>query len=135
MLEDAAFVETMASATKRVVTLKFEDLVAGKDLTEEIYEAYGPDGLGALTISGIPEFLKQREQLLPLGYDVRRSDMKQKDTSSYKIASPQLAHIPQEKLAKLEDAESLWNAGWSYGREKLGDDADTSKGRCDVGSS
>jgi hypothetical protein len=41
----------------------------------------------------------------------------------------QLSHLPEEKLAKLEDAESLWNAGWSYGKEKLSAEPDVSKGR------
>jgi hypothetical protein len=58
------------SQAPEVVTLKYEDLIAGKDLTEEIFRAYGPTGLGALTISGIPEYAALREKLLPLGHEV-----------------------------------------------------------------
>jgi hypothetical protein len=65
--------ENMSQPQKKVVTLRYEDLIAGKDLTDEIFEAYGPDGLGALTISGIPGFVQQREELLPLGHSVRKN--------------------------------------------------------------
>jgi hypothetical protein len=53
-----------------LVTLAYEDLVSGKDLTEDIYRAYGPEGLGALTVSGIPEYAELREKLLPLAYNL-----------------------------------------------------------------
>jgi hypothetical protein len=91
-----------------LVTLKYEDLVTEKDLTEEIYKAFGPNGLGALTISGIPNYKEFRQKLLPLGY--------------------KLAHLPQKSLEKYEDPVSLWNAGWSFGKEKLGDTPDLAKG-------
>ncbi len=91
-----------------LVTLQYQDLLDGKDLSAEIYRAYGPTGLGALTIAGIPRFAELRKDLLHLAYT--------------------LAHLPQEKLAKLEDPESLWNVGWSHGKEKLGAYADFAKG-------
>lgn len=37
-----------------VVVLQFADLLAERDLGEQIYAAYGPKGLGALVIAGIP---------------------------------------------------------------------------------
>jgi len=76
-----------------VVILKYEDLLSGKDLGDEIYKAYGPKGLGALLISGIPRYAELRNRLLPLGY--------------------KLAHSSDEVKTKLEHEESLWNAGTS----------------------
>eukprot|EP01128_Nolandella_sp_AFSM9_P011404 TRINITY_DN811_c0_g1_i1.p1 TRINITY_DN811_c0_g1~~TRINITY_DN811_c0_g1_i1.p1 ORF type:complete len:368 (+),score=44.68 TRINITY_DN811_c0_g1_i1:42-1106(+) len=91
-----------------LVTLQYSDLLAGKDLSEELYRAYGPDGLGALSVAGIPQYVEQRQQLLPLSHA--------------------LAHQPADVLTALEDDESLWNAGWSYGREMFGGQVDQSKG-------
>jgi isopenicillin N synthase-like dioxygenase len=91
-----------------VVTLSYADLVAGKDLTNEIYEAYGPDGLGALTVSDIPTYDALRDQLLSRTYT--------------------LAHLPEEMLSKYENSTSLYNVGWSRGKEKMGDKPDFAKG-------
>jgi len=91
-----------------VVTISYSDLKEGKDLTDKIYEAFGPKGLGALTISGVPDFAELRSKLLPL---------------SYKIA-----HLPDEAKKTLEHEESMFNVGWSHGKEKLGDKPDLAKG-------
>lgn len=99
---------TILSARPEVVTLQYADLVAGKDLSSEILRAYGPKGLGALTIAGIPGYAAARKTLVPL---------------SYKIA-----HLPPSEQAKLEHPESMYNVGWSYGKEKLGDKPDFAKG-------
>jgi hypothetical protein len=32
-------------------------------------QAYGPEGLGALTVSGVPEYVELRKKLLPLAAD------------------------------------------------------------------
>lgn len=91
-----------------LVTLKYEDLVAGKDLTEEVFRAFGPEGLGALTVSGIPNYAEMRERLLPMSY--------------------KLAHLPEERQKLLEHPPSMFNVGWSHGKEKLGDKPDYAKG-------
>lgn len=91
-----------------LVVLEYKDLVEGVDLSDKLYQAYGPNGLGALTIRGIPGYSKLRADLLPL--------------------SRQLAHLPPADLAELEDSKSMWNTGWSFGKEKLGDEPDTNKG-------
>jgi len=91
-----------------LVTLKYQDLLSGKDLSAKISEAYGPDGLGALTISGIPNYAKYRETLIPLSHRV--------------------AHLPDHVKTTLEHSPSMYNAGWSHGKEKLGDEPDYSKG-------
>ena len=74
-----------------IVTLQYQDLVDGKDLGDLIFQAYGPNGLGALTIAGIPKYVELRQRLLPIGYKV--------------------AHAPEDVKAKLEHAPSLYNVG------------------------
>eukprot|EP00697_Spironema_sp_BW2_P017115 gnl/Spiro4/8678_TR4535_c0_g1_i1.p1 gnl/Spiro4/8678_TR4535_c0_g1~~gnl/Spiro4/8678_TR4535_c0_g1_i1.p1 ORF type:complete len:386 (+),score=57.22 gnl/Spiro4/8678_TR4535_c0_g1_i1:102-1160(+) len=91
-----------------VVTIPYADLMSSKDLSEPVLEAYGPGGLGALTISGIPEYAERRQRLIPMTHT--------------------FAHLPPEVQALYEHPESLWNSGWSFGREKLGDVVDRSKG-------
>eukprot|EP00913_Durusdinium_trenchii_P010455 g9802.t1 len=39
-----------------------------------------------------------------------------------------LAHLPPDSLKALEDEASMYNAGWSHGKEKLGDKPDFAKG-------
>ncbi len=78
----------MSEATVEIVTISFEELVSDSvDLSEKIFKAYGPDGLGALTISGIPDFLKLRNDLLPLSH--------------------KLAHLSDEAKAKVSDFKTL----------------------------
>ena len=73
-----------------------------------IERAYGPGALGVLAIRGVPDFVKAKMDLLPQAH--------------------QLAHLPAEELLTLEDEASMYNAGWSHGKEKLGDKPDTAKG-------
>ena len=39
-----------------LVSIAYEDLMTGNDVTDKVLKAFGPGGLGALTISGIPEY-------------------------------------------------------------------------------
>lgn len=72
-------------------------------------QAYGPTGLGILTVSGIPGLEQHRSRLLSLAHP--------------------LASLPPSTLASLEDAPSRFNFGWSHGRESLSDGRpDTAKG-------
>jgi len=102
----------MPTSTKSVpelVIIQYEDLInKDADLDEAIGRAYGPGALGVIGIRGIPNFVERKKALLPQAH--------------------QLAHLPKESLAKLEDEKSLYNAGWSHGREKLGDKPDFAKG-------
>ena len=50
------------------VCLEYDDLVNGVDLSAEIERAYGYDGLGILTVRGIPNLLEKKNTLLPLGW-------------------------------------------------------------------
>ncbi|KAJ9530925.1 hypothetical protein QJQ45_028778 [Haematococcus lacustris] len=72
-------------------------------------QAYGPDGLGVLTISGVPNISDMRERLLRL--------------------ASQVAALPAPALQRLEDVASQYNFGWSHGKEALQSGAlDTHKG-------
>lgn len=102
------FTTSVAARGTQLVTLHYNDLLAGVDLSKDIQRAYGPSGLGALTIAGIPGYMEARYALLPL---------------SHKIA-----HLPESEKVKLEHPESMYNVGWSHGKEKMGDKPDTSKG-------
>ena len=51
-----------------VVLLEYEDLIANKDLTASIAEAYGFEGLGILAVRGVPEFVERRQNLLPVSW-------------------------------------------------------------------
>eukprot|EP00457_Paulinella_chromatophora_P011321 gb/GEZN01011454.1/.p1 GENE.gb/GEZN01011454.1/~~gb/GEZN01011454.1/.p1 ORF type:complete len:318 (-),score=40.42 gb/GEZN01011454.1/:48-1001(-) len=39
-----------------------------------------------------------------------------------------LAHLPDQDKQQLEDPHSMYNAGWSHGKERLGDQPDWAKG-------
>lgn len=91
-----------------VVTLDYEDLVTNKDLTAQIAEAYGFDGIGVLTVKNVPGFVEARERLLPLARE--------------------FALLPDEVKEKYVHKESLYSFGWSHGKEKLQGNFDVSKG-------
>jgi hypothetical protein len=62
-------------------------------------KGFGPDGLGIVTVSGVPRFPELRGRLLPL--------------------AAALAGLPDAVKARLEDAGSNYNVGWSHGKEAL----------------
>lgn len=71
------------------------------DLTSQLYAAFGgPNSKGLLAIRGVPDFVEARDAFLPLAHP--------------------LARLPPDYLdSHLTDPSSLYNAGWSHGREKL----------------
>jgi len=91
-----------------IVVLEYEDLVSDKDLSEQILKAYGAGSVGALGVRGIPNWAEMRDKTLPLSH--------------------KLSHLSDEKLQALEDETSMYNAGWSLGKEKMGDKPDFGKG-------
>jgi hypothetical protein len=54
------------------------------------------------------QYAAARRRLLPMSYRV--------------------AHLSDAEKAKLEHVESMYNVGWSHGKEKLGDKPDFGKG-------
>ena len=95
-------------SSQTLVSLRYSDLVADIDLSDQIEQAYGPAGLGALTISGIPGYAEARDAFVPLTHSV--------------------AHLSDAVKATLEHSPSMWNVGWSHGKEKLGNAPDFAKG-------
>jgi isopenicillin N synthase-like dioxygenase len=90
------------------VVLSYEKLLNGDDLTEEIERAYGADGLGILTVEGIPELSEARSNLLPLAH--------------------RFASLSDEKKDKYTIEDAFYSFGWSRGKEKLDGQFDFSKG-------
>ncbi|KAJ3679903.1 hypothetical protein LUZ60_016181 [Juncus effusus] len=70
-----------------------------KDLSRKIEEGFGPQGLGIISISDVPDYLLLRKRLLHL--------------------APRVANLSDDAKRKLEDPDSRYNFGWSHGKEKL----------------
>lgn len=98
----------MSVQALKVVDLEYQDLVDGKDLTDAIYDAYGPDGYGILLVSNVPDVLKYRNTVLPLSY--------------------KFANLPEEIKNKYVDVESNYSFGWSHGKESFNGKLDFAKG-------
>lgn len=98
-----------------LVTINYNDLLNVNDeecssnLLTKLASAFTEqDSLGIIFISNIPEFSKCKREFLPLAYS--------------------LANLPEQyREEKLADPESFYNAGWSFGKEKLGDNPDFAK--------
>jgi len=94
--------------TGGVVTLNYEDLLADRDLSDSIGQAFGHDGLGLLIVKGVPEFTDLRQKLLPLAH--------------------RFASLPNEVKEKMVHKDSFYSFGWSHGKEVLEGKPDVSKG-------
>lgn len=51
-----------------VPNVTYEELVNKADLSSAIEQAFGYDGMGILTVSGVPGLNPKREKLLPLAF-------------------------------------------------------------------
>ena len=111
----------MTEVKPKVVVVDFEDLLkepnaaspenAFTPLSSQLQEAYGSGGssLGVLAIRNVPGFVAAKQKFLPMAHT--------------------LAHLPTDYLEQhLTDKASMYNAGWSHGKEKLGDEPDWAKG-------
>ncbi|PKA51090.1 hypothetical protein AXF42_Ash010530 [Apostasia shenzhenica] len=86
--------------TVGVTTISYSELQDRRgDLSPKIEEGFGPDGLGIVSVSGVPRFPYLRQTLLYL--------------------SSRLASLPDVVKCNLEDPDSRYNIGWSHGKEKL----------------
>ena len=107
-----------------LVIVDYQDISdASKDLTAELERAFGgirfsssstnnndddaASSLGIIAIRNIPHFVEAKNAFLPMAHP--------------------LAHLTPEYHNALEDPTSLYNAGWSHGKEKLGDEPDFAK--------
>ena len=89
----------MISQTLVAVEVDYNQLFNGYDISREIDEAYGMNGLGLLVVTNVPDVAKIREELLQCSFDI--------------------AHFPEDVLKKYEDPKSFFSYGWSHGKEKM----------------
>lgn len=75
-----------------------------RDLSAAIKVAYGSEGLGILVVRGVPDFVKHRATLLPL--------------------ARKFALLPEETKLKYEHLPSMYNFGWSHGKETFNNKPD-----------
>ena len=115
---------TSKGSYEDLVIIDYNDLLLNIDtqkpatsLSPYIEKAFGSfdeseknrSSLGILAIKNVPGFVDAKQNLLPQAY--------------------QLAHLPHSYLENnLTDKESLYNSGWSHGKEKIGDTPDLAKG-------
>jgi isopenicillin N synthase-like dioxygenase len=103
---------TMSNSQKeeaKVVIVDYQDLLSDPSpenptaLSSQLEQAYGASGsLGVLAIRNVPGFVSAKSEFLPMAHAI--------------------AHLPADYLEdNLTDASSMFNAGWSHGKEKLGD--------------
>ena len=91
------------------VTISYADVInANVDVNDAISAAYGPEGLGVIIISDVPDWQDLTKRTIPLAH--------------------KLVNLGPEILKSLEHEPSLYNSGWSFGKEKLGDKPDFKKG-------
>jgi len=83
----------------KVVVIKYSSLLNGEDLSDSIEAGFGFNGLGLITVSGVPDLLALREKLLPL--------------------AKKFAELPEEVKEKMVDPTSFYSVGWSHGKEKM----------------
>ena len=70
------------------------------EIDELLVEAFGPESLGIIIVTGLPEkYQELRQRVL--------------------ISASQLSRLIGEQLQKLESPETYWLVGWSKGKEKL----------------
>ena len=103
----ASLVASKAIESK-IVALDYADLVAEKDLTGKIEEAFSHNGLGILMVVNIPDLAEKRARLLPL--------------------ARAFAMLPAKAKLRYEVPSASYNCGWSHGREKLQGKPDYAKG-------
>ncbi len=101
---------TKNDTTEQVVIIDWKDVAASKtSIQNDLLQAFGRDGTGIIAIRNVPGFVEAKQAFFPLAHT--------------------LATLPSDLLeATLTDPDSLYNAGWSHGKEKLGDQPDFAKG-------
>eukprot|EP00798_Chlamydomonas_sp_ICE-L_P021443 gene21443-28410_t len=98
------------SDMEALVCISYSELLdPTSDLSDKIEKAFGPSGLGALSVSDIPHVIDMRRRLLTLAHE--------------------FATLPVDVKKLYEDPSSSYNFGWSHGMESLANGKkDTHKG-------
>ncbi|RHY27441.1 hypothetical protein DYB32_006771 [Aphanomyces invadans] len=94
--------------TANVCVVDYATLAEGADCGAVIEAAFGPDGLGILAVSNVPDVENRRSRCLPLAYKV--------------------ANLPNDVKQKYELPDAYYSFGWSHGKESLQGKPDFSKG-------
>ena len=84
------------------LSISYHDLCSSDTSRPVLEQGLGKDGLGIVSVTDIPGFRELRKRLLPL--------------------AATLARMPEEIQRTWEDPESMYNVGWSCGKEWLGGD-------------
>lgn len=98
----------------KIVKIEYNDLVKiskSKDfsvLSNDINDAYGVDGLGAIIIQNVPDHFNKKFKLLN--------------------QTKELVSLPKQDLDKLEKPDINYGIGWSFGKEKFKGKPDFLKG-------
>lgn len=112
MTEEKTASTSSSDGADAVTILDWTEIAASEtsaDLLAKLEHALGPNGIGLVAIRNVPDFVSTKQSFLPQAH--------------------QLVHLPSDYLeSALTDPSSLYNAGWSHGKEKLGDKPDTAKG-------
>ena len=102
---------TTSSSSISPVIVDFQDISKSPDetnnLAAQLESAIGGGSVGIIAIRNVPGFVEAKNAFLPMAHT--------------------LAHLEPEYLKSLEDPTSFYNAGWSHGKEKLGDEPDFAK--------
>lgn len=95
---------------EEIVIVDWKDVAnSTTNIQDELTRAFGRQGTGIIAIRNVPGFVEAKRDFLHLAHT--------------------LATLPPDLLeATLTDPDSLYNAGWSHGKEKLGDQPDFAKG-------
>lgn len=100
-----------AVVTSNIVVVDYQQITKepspSHSIADQLEQAYGGSGCGILVIRNVPGFLQAKNTFLPMAHS--------------------LVHLPNLEQ-DFTDAGSLYNAGWSYGKEKLGNKPDLAKG-------
>nr|GMD17835.1 Iron/ascorbate oxidoreductase [Ipomoea batatas] len=91
-------VDIIPQSKRYLLNLKIPSSDKNADLSSKIEQGFGANGLGLLSISDVPEYSLLRKNLLHL--------------------SIRLANVSEDVKRELEDADSRYSFGWSYGKEK-----------------
>ena len=91
-----------------LVKISYYNLL-NKDISKEISNAFGENGLGAILVVDIPKFKEKKMKLLKL--------------------SKTFGELPEEIQKQYESPETFYSFGWSKGKEKMkGGKLDIAKG-------
>jgi isopenicillin N synthase-like dioxygenase len=100
----------LSSSSERIEDALRKSLGRGADGNcDDSLDLSSSSCIGLIAVRGVPGFVTAKDRLFTMAHN--------------------LVRLPDHVLeGELSDPDSLYNAGWSFGKEKLGDRPDTAKG-------